>query len=260
MNSRLISAINKGWPPIVAVVLLLSGWELAVFLLHIDQWFLPSPSGVVREAYASWPRLWLHTSATIEKCLLGFAVGIVTGLLIGVMMHISKPINLAFSPLLIISQNIPSIILAPLFLVWFGYGLLPKILVIALVCFFPIALSMTTGLAETDRNLYNYMRMIGAKRRQIFFKLELPFSLPYLFSGLKISATYSVMGAVIAEWLGSSVGLGYYMTLSSSGYRNDRVFAAVFIIIVLSLAMFMFIGLLQKIIIRWQSDSSKEDA
>jgi ABC-type nitrate/sulfonate/bicarbonate transport system permease component len=136
--------------------------------------------------------------------------------------------------------------------------LFPKILVIALVCFFPIALSMTTGLAETDKNLHNYMRMIGAKKRHIFFKLELPYSLPYLFSGLKISATYSVMGAVIAEWLGSSVGLGYYMTLSSSGYRNDRVFAAVFIIILLSLAMFMLIGLLQKIIIRW--NSTKEEA
>jgi ABC-type nitrate/sulfonate/bicarbonate transport system permease component len=248
--------MNRGWPPIVAVIVLLSIWELAVYVLSIDQWFLPSPSGVVREAYLSWPRLWLHTSATIEKCLLGFAVGISVGLFIGVIMHIWKPVKLALSPLLIISQNVPSIILAPLFIVWFGYGLFPKVLVVALVCFFPIAVSMTTGLAETDKSLYNYMRMIGAKRRQIFFKLELPYSLPFLFSGLKISATYSVMGAVIAEWLGSSVGLGYYMTLSSSGYRNDRVFAAVFIIIILSLTMFMIIGLLQKMFVRW--NSSKE--
>jgi ABC-type nitrate/sulfonate/bicarbonate transport system permease component len=248
--------MNRGWPPIVAVIVLLSIWELAVYVLSIDQWFLPSPSGVVREAYLSWPRLWLHTSATIEKCLLGFAVGISVGLFIGVIMHIWRPVKLALSPLLIISQNVPSIILAPLFIGWFGYGIFPKILVIALVCFFPIAVSMTTGLAETDKSLYNYMRMIGARRRQIFFKLELPYSLPYLFSGLKISATYSVMGAVIAEWLGSSVGLGYYMTLSSKGYRNDRVFAAVFIIVILSLTMFLLIGLLQKMIVRW--NSSKE--
>jgi ABC-type nitrate/sulfonate/bicarbonate transport system permease component len=260
MNNRIIHAVNKGWPPIVAVVLLLSGWELAVYLLQIDQWFLPSPSGVIREAYVSWERLWLHTSATIEKCLLGLALGVLVGMVIGVMMHWWKPVKLAFSPLLILSQNVPSIVLAPLFFVWFGYGLYPKILIIALVCFFPIAVSIMTGLAETDRNLLNYMRMIGAKKRQIFFKLELPFSLPYLFSGLKISAAYSVMGAVVAEWLGSSVGLGYYMTLSSKGYRNDRVFAAVFIIIALSYILYLGIGLLQRLIIRWQSSSNKGDA
>ncbi len=258
MNSRLLSLFNKGWPPIVAVVLLLSGWELAVYVFQIEQWFLPSPSGVIREAYISWDRLWLHTSATIEKCLIGFAVGIVAGILIGGMMHWWKPVKLIFSPLLVLSQNVPSIVLAPLFTIWFGYGLFPKILIIALVCFFPIAVSTMIGLAETDRNLLNYMRMIGAKRRQIFFKLELPFSLPYIFAGLRISATYGVMGAVISEWLGSSVGLGYYMTLSSSGYRNDRVFAAVFMIVALSYILFLVIVLVQKVMIRWNSQSIKE--
>ena len=104
----------------MAVVLLLAGWELAVELTHVDPWFLPSPSGVIREGYSNWPRLWLHTTATIEKCLLGFAVGILAGIVIAVMMHGSKLIHLTFSPLLVISQNIPMIILAPLFFVWFG--------------------------------------------------------------------------------------------------------------------------------------------
>jgi ABC-type nitrate/sulfonate/bicarbonate transport system permease component len=258
MKTQFINVINKGWPPIVAVVLILSGWELMVSWLQLDQWFLPSPSGIIREGFSSWPRLWLHTTSTLYKMLIGFPIGVLAGFLIAVVMHLFRPIKSALSPLLIISQNIPIIVLAPLFLVWFGYGMFPKIIVIVLVCFFPVAVSMLTGLVEADRALLNYMRMIGASRSQIFLKLELPSSLPYLFSGMRISATYSVMGAVIAEWLGASSGLGHYMVLSSKSFRNDRVFAVVLIIVVLSLLMFALVVLLQKLVIRWNSRSIKE--
>lgn len=258
MRYSFINVINKGWPPVVAVILILTSWEILITWLGIEKWFLPSPSDIIREGYSSWPRLWIHTTATLQKMLLGFPIGVIAGVLIAVVMHLSKAIKSAFSPLLIISQNIPIIVLAPLFLVWFGYGMFPKIIVVVLVCFFPIVVSMTTGLVETDRSLYNYMRMIGASRRQIFLKLELPFSLPYVFSGMKISATYSVMGAVIAEWLGASSGLGHYMVISSKSFRNDRVFSVVFVIVVISLIMYALIVLLQKLIIRWNSRSVKE--
>jgi len=258
MKHSLINSVNKAWPPIVAVILILASWEFLVTWLNIEKWFLPSPSDIIREGFSSWPRLWLHTTSTLTKMLIGFPIGVLAGILIAVVMHLSKPIKSAFSPLLIISQNIPIIVLAPLFLVWFGYGVFPKIIVVILVCFFPIVVSMTTGLVETDRGLYNYMRMIGASRRQIFTKLELPFSLPYLFSGMKISATYSVMGAVIAEWLGASSGLGHYMVISSKSFRNDRVFTVVFVIVILSLIMYALIIVLQKLVIRWNSRSAKE--
>ncbi len=258
MSRTLINVVNKGWPPIVAVILILTSWELLVNWLGIEKWFLPSPTDIIREGIISWPRLWLHTTSTLQKILIGFPTGVLAGVMIAVVMHLSKPIKSAFSPLLIISQNIPMIVLAPLFVVWFGYGMFPKIIVVVLVCFFPIVVSMTTGLVETDRSLFNYMRMIGASRRQIFTKLELPFSLPYLFAGLKISATYSVMGAVIAEWLGGSSGLGRYMVLSYKSFRNDRVFTVVFVIVTLSLLMYALIVILQKLIIRWNSRSVKE--
>ncbi|MEX2416528.1 MAG: ABC transporter permease [Paenibacillaceae bacterium] len=258
MKNPFINVINKGWPPVVAVILILASWELLVTWLEIEKWFLPSPSDIIIEGLSSWPRLWLHTTSTLHKMLLGFPIGVLAGVLIAVVMHLFRPIKFAFSPLLIISQNIPIIVLAPLFIVWFGYGMFPKIIVVVLVCFFPIVVSMTTGLVDTDRGLYNYMRMIGASRRQIFLKLELPFSLPYLFSGIKISATYSVMGAVIAEWLGASSGLGHYMVISSKSFRNDRVFTVVFVIVILSLIMYALIVLVQKLVIRWNSRSVKE--
>jgi ABC-type nitrate/sulfonate/bicarbonate transport system permease component len=170
-------------------------------------------------------------------------------------LHVIPRFKAGFYPLLILSQNIPTIALAPLLMIWFGFGLLPKVIVITLVCFFPVAIATLDGFVQTDRTMLGYMRMIGAGRRQIFFKLELPNALPYLFSGLKISATYSVMGAVIAEWLGSDKGIGVYMLLSKNSFRTDRVFAAIAIIVGLSLLLFGFIAFLEKLVIRWNVKS-----
>lgn len=249
--------IKRGWPPILAVVLLLILWQSAVFVFKVEQWLLPGPLDIVRESVASFPRLRLHTWATLKICLTGFVFGVACGVVIAMLMHLYKPLKSSLAAVLVITQNIPIIVLAPLLVVWFGFGFLPKVIVIALVCFFPIAVSMMNGLAETDHALKSYMRMIGAGRRQLLFKLELPHSLPYLFSGLKISATYSVMGAVISEWLGASSGLGHFMTLSSSAYRTDRVFAAILIVIILSLSFYAIIGWIERAVIRWKPERSR---
>jgi ABC-type nitrate/sulfonate/bicarbonate transport system permease component len=259
LSHKLRIGFAKGWPPVLAIILLLITWQICVTVFQVEKWLLPSPLQIVQEGYAIAPRLWMHTWSTLKICVVGFAVGVTCGILIAMLMHLVKPIKVSLSAILITTQNIPTIVLAPLLVVWFGFGLLPKVIVIALVCFFPIAVSMLNGLAETNYAILNYMRMIGAKRHQLFLKLELPHALPYLFSGLKISATYSVMGAVISEWLGASQGLGHFMTLSSSAYRTDRVFAAIFIVVLLSLALFACIVLIERWVIRWNPGRGRED-
>ncbi|MRN55364.1 ABC transporter permease [Paenibacillus monticola] len=240
------------WPPLVAVIFLLTGWQLAVSLFHVEAWILPSPTDIIREFNANATGIWVHTLATLRLTLIGFPIGTAVGLIIALLLHLLPWTRRAFYPLLILSQNVPSIALAPLLVIWFGFGLLPKIILITLVCFFPVAVATMSGLAQSDGIMLNYMKMAGAGKWQIFTKLELPSSLPSLFSGVKISATYAVMGAVVAEWIGADKGIGYYMLLQKSAYHTDRMFVAIVIIVLLSLVLFAIIALLEKWLVRWK--------
>ncbi|MBD0383045.1 ABC transporter permease [Paenibacillus sedimenti] len=247
---------RSGWPPLVVVILVLLIWQLAVTWGNTASWLLPSPLKIWTDGTTDMPRVWMHTLATVRIMLIGFATGVTVGIVTASILHMVPGFKAGFYPLLILSQNVPTIALGPLLIILFGFGILPKIILISLVCFFPVTMATLDGFMQTDRNMYNYMKMIGASKRQIFFKLEMPHTLPFLFSGLKISATYSVMGAVIAEWLGSGEGLGYYMILQKSSFRADREFVAIFIIIGLSLLFFWLIALLEKLVIRWNAKRS----
>lgn len=240
------------WPPFVAVVFFLAVWQLAVSLFKIEPWQLPSPADVERQLTANPAGIWDHTLATLKLTLIGFPIGTCVGLVVALLLHLLPWAKQALYPLLILSQNVPTIALGPLLVIWFGFGLLPKIILITLVCFFPVAVAAMGGLAQSDRVMMNYMKMAGASKWQIFSKLELPHSLPAIFSGVKISATYAVMGAVVAEWIGADKGIGYYMQLQKSAYRTDRMFVAIAIIIVLSLVLFAIIALLEKWLVRWK--------
>ncbi|OGX68516.1 MAG: nitrate ABC transporter permease [Paenibacillus sp. RIFOXYA1_FULL_44_5] len=245
---------HKGWPPVLAVILLFLLWQLSVWWGHFPDWLLPGPFAVLAAFVKIFPRIMMHTMATLQITGIGFVIGAAIGFLLAVLLHLSPALKRALYPLIILSQNIPIIALAPLLIIWFGFGMLPKIIIIVLVCFFPITVAMMDGFMQTDREMLNYMRMSGANPRQIFMKLELPHSLAFLFSGLKISATYSVMGAVISEWLGASAGIGYFMTLSSNSFLTARVFAAIFVIVLISLTFFGLIVMMEKIVIRWKPD------
>uniref|UniRef100_UPI0006D5428C ABC transporter permease n=1 Tax=Paenibacillus dakarensis TaxID=1527293 RepID=UPI0006D5428C len=232
-------------------------WQLAVSWFHVEEWILPPPSNIAKEAAASSKGLLDHTAATLQLTLLGFAIGTAIGLIIALMLHLVPWLKKALYPLLVMSQNVPTIALAPLLMIWFGFGILPKIIVITLVCFFPVAVAAMDGLARTDRTMLNYMQMAGASKWQTFSKLELPHALPSIFSGVRIAATYSVMGAVIGEWIGSEKGIGYYMMMQKSAYRTDRVFVAIFIIVLLSLFMVALVTLLERQLIRWNPKQNK---
>lgn len=240
------NAWNKIWRPAVVLLLLLIIWQISVTFFQIEEWLLPSPLSIGREALTSWESFSLHLLSTTKLSLYGFLIGTAVGLVIAITLHRVTFLRKAIYPLLILTQNIPIIVLAPLLIIWFGFGLLPKLIIITLVCFFPITIACLDGFMQTPAELKHYMKMSGANSRQLFWKLEWPFSLPSFFSGLKISATYSVMGAVISEWLGAKSGVGVYMNLASSSFRTDRVFVAIFAIMILSLLFFFIIQLLEK--------------
>ncbi|MFD2115250.1 ABC transporter permease [Paenibacillus yanchengensis] len=243
----------KNWLlPIGAAILFLVLWQLATLIFHIPKWMLPSPVEIATEAYDSFPRLWGHTVETVRTTIVGFAAGVTVGIMLAVLLHFFPLVKITLYPFLIISQNVPIIALAPLLMLWFGFGLLPKMIMIIIVCFFPITLSTLNGFAQTDTTLYNYMLMSGANKKQLFWKLELPHAVPFLFSGLKISAVYSVMAAFIAEWLGSNIGIGAYMIIAKSAFRADRVFIGIVIIVCLSMVVYGLIVLLEKRLTRWR--------
>lgn len=241
----------KGWRPFVLLLFILIGWELAVTISDVPAWLLPSPSDIFQEGFADWEQFAPHLISTTKLSLLGLFIGAGIGFLSAVFLHLIPTLASAFYPLIILSQNVPIIVLAPLLIIWFGFGLLPKIIVITLVCFFPVTIAALDGFKQTAPELKSYMVMAGASHFQMFYMLELPHALPSIFSGLKISATYSVMGAVISEWLGAKQGIGVYMTLASSSFQTTRVFVSIFTVMVLSLLFIAIIDLIERKFIRW---------
>lgn len=244
--------IIKVWKSVLVFLIIFLIWEVSVRVFEIPEWFLPGPVQIFREAVLSFPVYADHIVPTVILSLIGFAIGTFIGVMTAIFLHRIPKLKEIVYPLLIVSQNIPTIVLAPLLVIWFGFGMLPKLIVITLVCFFPITISLLNGFLQTDQELKHYMLMAGASSRQIFWKLEWPSALPSLFSGLKIAATYSVLGAVISEWLGAKRGIGVFMTLSSSAFQTDRVFISIFIIVFVSLLLFFVIQLLEHLVIHWQ--------
>ncbi|MCR2804946.1 ABC transporter permease [Paenibacillus soyae] len=255
---------SRIWPPVVVLAALLGIWQAAVAFSLVEEWIVPSPAGVVQEAMKPnvWPRLMEHAGATIRLAVIGFAGGSAAGFVLAALLHLLPGVRRGVYPLLILSQSVPIVILAPLMTMLFGYGLLPKLLLVVLVCFFPVCVAMLGGLAGTDEGLRRYMRMIGSGKWTLFWKLELPGAAQSMFSGLKIAASYSVLSASIAEMLAPKLGLGGYMVLSTKGFMPERSFAAAILIIIVSLALFGLVALAEKLVIRWRpaKEEVKRDA
>lgn len=243
---------RKGWRPVSVLLLLFVLWEIIVKQAEMPEWLLPTPSKILKEAVSGWTNFYPDLVSTTGIATEGFLVGVGVGLVVAVLLHLMPALRDSVYPLLILSQNVPIIVLAPLLVIWFGFGLLPKLIVITLVCFFPITVAALDGFKQVPIAQKHYMLMAGASKTQLFWKLECPYALPSIFSGLKISATYSVMGAVISEWLGAEKGIGVYMTLASSSFRTDKVFVAILAIMLLSLLFFGVIIGLEKYFIRWK--------
>ena len=227
-------------------------WELIVRLTATPAWFLPAPSAILSALAHNWRLIGGHTLVTLEEVLVGFGVSFVFGVAVAIAIAYSPIVERAIYPLVIASQAIPIIALAPILLIWFGYGLTPKVIVVVLICFFPIAVNTVDGLRAADSELVDLLRSMGAGRWKAFRTVRLPAALPYLFSGTRIAAAVSVIGALIGEWVGSSAGLGYFMIRSASQFNTARVFAAVLVSAVLGVLLFVVVALLERWLLPWQ--------
>lgn len=220
-------------------------WELAVRLADIPLYIMPAPTDICRALVAERELLLFHSIVTLKETFAGIIIALVLAVILAVLMDRFGLFNMAVYPILVVSQTVPVIVLAPIFIICFGFGMLPKILMVVLMCFFPIVISFADGMRQTDENQVNLVKLFGAGTLKVYTLVKIPSALPGLFSGMKVAATYSITGAVVGEWLASNSGLGYYMLRAKNSFAIDEVFACVAVVILLSLAMNGLVRILQ---------------
>lgn len=240
------STLRRDLPAVIAVAALLTIWQGVSMLGLVPGYMLPSPLEVVRAFVSELPLLWEHSLITLREAFFGLVLGVAFGFAVAVLMDAFEVLYKAFYPLLIITQTVPTVAIAPLLVLWFGYEMAPKIILIVLVTFFPMAVGMLEGFRSVDPDSVALLRSMGASRQQVFRYIKCPAALPQFFSGLRIAAAYSVVGAVISEWLGGFQGLGVYMTRVRKAYAFDKMFAVILLISAISLMLMALVDMLQK--------------
>ena len=246
--------------PATLILVALGIWEATVRSLNIARWLLPPPSSIGAELFESRSLLLRHTWVTLEEVVLGFALALIVGIALAAAIAYSRIVERAAYPYIIASQTIPIIVIAPLLLIWIGYGIWPKIIVVILISFFPIVVNTVDGLKSADSDMLDMMRTMGASRWQLFTKVQAPSSLPFLFSGIRVAIALSVIGAVIGEWVGASAGLGYLITRSAPQFLTDRVFASIFILSVMGVTLFALTVLAERYSIPWHQREKRDKA
>ena len=233
------------------VVAGLLAWQLVVAFGAVDTLLLPAPSHIAVALWEDRGLLWSDLAVTFGEVLLGLAASLLAGGVIGVSMHLWAPVRRALGPLVIGSQAVPVPVIAPLFILIFGFGLAPKILMVALICFFPVTINLYDGLRNVDPDARKLLRTLGAGRWRILRFVEAPAALPQTFTGVKIAAAVAVIGAVFAEWAGSSQGLGHAILTASGQLETARAFAATFLLFVLAITLYGAFALLERRVVDW---------
>ena len=251
-GSRTRSAMLTKLVAPLTIVALLGLWQLACSTGLVPPFMLPSPVRVVRALVDDWPLLAGHAATSLAEAGMGLATGVALGFVAALAMDRFDLLYRAFYPIVVLTQTLPTVAIAPLLVLWFGYGMLPKVVLIVVATFFPITVGLLEGLRSVDPDEIDLMRAMGASRLQILHHVKLPAALPQLFSGLKISAAYAIVGAVIAEWLGGFSGLGVYMTRVRKAYSFDKMFAVIFLISGLSLVLMWVVDALRRALMPWE--------
>ena len=229
-------------------------WQGVASLDSVDDLTLASPIETFDALRQDWSLLWDNAAVTLVEVLLGLAVSVAAGGFFAIAMHLFRPLRDAAYPLLVASQAIPIVVLAPIFVLAFDYGIGPKLAIVALICFFPITVNLLDGLRSTPPELLKLMRSLGASRLRTLRAVELPASLPYLFSGLKIAATVSVIGAVFGEWAGADEGLGRLVLLGNNQLQTPRVYAGIVILTLIAVALFALAALAERVACPWSRE------
>ncbi len=236
-----------------AIVILLLLWQIVSAAGWVPDYMLPSPVDVVKAFISEFPLLMENARVTLAEAFLGLASGVVLGFVMAVLMDRFGRLYQALYPLVVITQTIPTVAIAPLLVLWFGYEMLPKVILIVIVTFFPITVGLLNGFKSADKDMMNLMRSMGAGNLQIFRYIKLPGAMSYFFASLRISASYAVVGAVISEWLGGFNGLGVYMTRVKKAFSFDKMFAVILLISAISLLLMKLVDLIQRKCMPWEN-------
>ena len=232
--------------PLSVIVIITIIWQLAVSFKIVDAFLLPSPIAVIKALIKDAKLLLKHSTYTLCAGIVGLLLSVITAYIIAIVMDRFSFLNKAVYPILVMSQTIPAIAIAPLLVLWLGYGMLSKTVLVMMTCFFPLTVSILTGFGSADPDALILLKSMGANKNQILYHIKLPESLSHFFAGLKVSVSYSIVSAVIAEWIGGAMGLGVYMTRVKKTYAFDKMFAVVFIIVIISLILIEAVKFLEK--------------
>lgn len=238
-------------PPVTVIALAVIVWHLLATQTGLTAFILPSPRNVVEAGWETRQLLVEAVQLTMLATSLGLAIALILGVGLATAIDLSTFLRKALYPILVASQTVQILAIAPLLIIWFGFGLLPKVIVVVLVCFFPLAVNTADGLRSADPEHVSLLRSMGASNTQIWRMVRLPAALPSFFSGLRIAVTYSVVGATIGEWVGGSGGLGVYLLRSKNALATDQVFVAMLITTLLSIGLFGIVYLIERLMLPW---------
>ncbi len=239
------------YPPTIVIGIAILVWHLLATQTGLTRFILPSPIDVIDAGWETRDLLWEAIQITLLETIIGLTAALLLGVGLAAAIDLSPFLRRALYPILVASQTVQILAIAPLLIIWFGFGLLPKILVVVLICFFPMAVSTADGLRSSDPEQVNLLRSMGATNSQIWRMVRLPAALPSFFSGLRIAVTYSIVGATIGEWVGGSGGLGVYLLRSKNALATDQVFVAMLITTILSIGLFAIVYLVERLMLPW---------
>jgi len=255
-SARVPASIWRYGPPIMITLAGVGLWQLILPLAHVPEYLVPTPSEIAADMTTDWPVLEPALLVTAREILLGFVIAVAGGVGLAVLLHLVSVLRRAVYPILIGSQTIPIVVLAPILVILFGYGITPKLVIVALICFFPIVVNGIDGLRSVDGELISMMRTLDASRWSILRRVEFPAALPSIFSGMRIAATFAAIGAVFGEWSGSNQGLGYVMLAATPNLLTARIFAAIVYLTLIALALFGIVSLLERVLVPWAPNRS----
>ena len=244
--------------PVLMMVIILVLWDLTIRLFRIPPYLIPTPDKVVGQLISEWPRLWRESMTTTYATLGGFGLSILFGIPMAMLIAYSRTVESFIYPLLVFSQSIPKIAIAPLFVVWFGFGIIPKIIAAFMLGFFPIVVSTVMGFKSVDADMLDLARSMRASRWQTFVRISLPHALPSIFSGLKVSITLAVVGAVVGEFVGSNSGIGYVLQIANGNFDLPLMFAALVVLSMIGVVLFVAIDMLERWAIPWHAAHRNE--
>lgn len=247
--------MRRAWPPLALLTGAVGVWELVVRVADVPDYLFPAPSAVAGSFGGNAGLLWQATLVTLREIVLGYLLAVAVAPTLALVLHFSAVLRRALLPILVLSQTVPTVLLAPIFAILLGYGIGPKLVVVAIVCFFPIVVNAVDGLRATDPELVRMMRTLDGSRLAIFRRVELPGALPGIFSGARVAATYAAVGAVFGEWTGSSAGLGFVILQAQPALETARIFAAIIVLSALALALYALVTLAERLLVPWQPEA-----